>query len=61
MKHHGLGGSEAGLAMVVRLCPQPVRKSQRMQVVGILFRTLGWKEIRSFPSCSYHVLFVLLN
>lgn len=61
MKHHRLGGSKVELVMVVRFCPQPVRKSQRMQVVGILFRTLGWKEIRSFPSRSYLVLLSLPN
>ena len=59
MKHHRLGGSEAELAMVVRFCPQPVRKSQCTHVVCILFRTLGWKQIRYFPSCSYLVLLSL--
>ena len=59
MKHHHLAGLKTRLAMAVRFRPQPVRKSQYTRLIGILFRTLGWKQIRYFPSYSYRMRFAL--
>ena len=59
VKHHQLVGLEIRLAIAVRFRPQLVRKSQYTLLIGILFRTLGWKQIRYFPSCSYLIRFSL--
>ena len=59
MKHHHLAGLKNTLAMAVRFRLQLVHKSQYTLLIGILFRTLGWKQIRYFPSYSYRIRFAL--
>ena len=59
MKHHHPAGLKTRLAMAVRFRPQLVRKSQYTLLIGILFRTLGWIEMRYFPSYSYRIRFAL--
>lgn len=59
MKYYHLAGFKTRLAMAVRFRPQLVRKSQYTLLIGILFCTLGWKQIRYFPSCSYLIRYAL--